>query len=301
PPGGGGTHAYPPAADLGSPPPPPAYTDFPQHRPDVPLAAAQPGDIFLVYQGTLTDSLAWLGWNDGIAATAATLANSLTWPGDTLDYTDHGDGGQPATPLYPWVVRGYVNPVDTSDVTLGEGDWLPASTAGLGSAAVLTALQAHISQQRVLRLPVWDAQQAGSLYQARQFGLFRLRGYRGSQPGVWLLLEFAGWDSACGQRPVPASVALTGPASGWPAQPAAFVATVSPASVAVPLTYTWQAAGQPPLVHTGGVTDTAVFTWTAAGVYTVSVTVENGFGPPVTAVADFFVPWVRYLPVAWRP
>ena len=59
----------------------------------------------------------------------------------------------------------------------------------------------------------------------------------------------------------PASVAISGPASGLVGSACDFTATTSPISSTLPLTYTWQATGQATITHTGGLSDTVAFTW----------------------------------------
>ena len=92
-PANGGSNPYPGAGEFSYPSNPPTYESFLHHRDNVPLLSAQPGDIYRVYNGFGNGNFSWLVWNTGISANAATLANSLTWPGDSTHYTDHGDGG----------------------------------------------------------------------------------------------------------------------------------------------------------------------------------------------------------------
>ncbi len=205
-----GGNPYPPANEFDYPdgrhgaPPPPEYTDFIYHRPNIPLDEAREGDIFFVQQGFGSGNFGWLAWNQGIAVSANTLANSLNWPGDSVDYVDHNDGGQPATPLYPHVVRGYVNPMDTSDLDMQIGDWVAANTGSINSNAMNDVLEDHIDKERQLRLIIWDdSAQTGSngMYRLSGFGVFRLHGYHLSQGqgGSWILAEFIRLDNSCGQ------------------------------------------------------------------------------------------------------
>ncbi|MCP4409900.1 MAG: tandem-95 repeat protein [Gammaproteobacteria bacterium] len=76
----------------------------------------------------------------------------------------------------------------------------------------------------------------------------------------------------------PASLVLTGPASGETAQSYTFTATVFPTTTTTPLDYWWQASGQSPITHTGGLTNTAVFTWNVPGVKHITVTAANNGG-----------------------
>lgn len=61
-----------------------------------------------------------------------------------------------------------------------------------------------------------------------------------------------------------------------------FLAGVN-ATLNVPITYTWEATGQTPVIHTGqGMTDTVQFTWDVTGTQFITVTASNAF----TTVVD---------------
>jgi len=74
---------------------------------------------------------------------------------------------------------------------------------------------------------------------------------------------------------IPFTVTLAGPDSGWADQSYDFFASVEPFSATLPLVYTWQADGQDPITHTGGLSDTASFAWPTPGVYTLTVQAAN--------------------------
>jgi hypothetical protein len=76
----------------------------------------------------------------------------------------------------------------------------------------------------------------------------------------------------------PAVVTLNGASEGFAGQTYQFTATVEPISTSLPLTYTWQASGQAPVIHTGGLMDTASFTWEAPGTQGITVTASNQGG-----------------------
>ena len=76
----------------------------------------------------------------------------------------------------------------------------------------------------------------------------------------------------------PTAVSLTGPATATVGASVALTASVAPPTATTPFTYTWQATGQTPIVHTGGLSDTATFTWTLSGAQVVTVTAANGCG-----------------------
>ena len=61
----------------------------------------------------------------------------------------------------------------------------------------------------------------------------------------------------------------------------AFGRPVAPASTTEPITYTWavevgQVADLSYITHTGGISDTLVFTWSVSGARVITVTAENG-------------------------
>jgi hypothetical protein len=263
----------------------PAYDSFPHHADDVPMLLAQPGYLYQVRFDSTTGF--WLRWNSGIVDGSTTLANSFTWPGDTLDYADHGDGGT-ALPPFPHVVRGFMEAGDSSDQSLNAGDYVPLNVmAALTETALQTVLQEQIDLNRVLRLPLtgdntpaWVG--GGPAVQTSAFGLFRIVGY--SESDGWLLLTFAGWDESCGQTAVPpSSVTLNGPTSGVAHANYTFTAAVSPADAALPLTYVWSAAEQEPITQTGNTETALTFQWASSGVKTITVTAQNPDGGPLTA------------------
>ncbi|HHN93956.1 MAG TPA: hypothetical protein ENK17_04245, partial [Anaerolineae bacterium] len=76
----------------------------------------------------------------------------------------------------------------------------------------------------------------------------------------------------------PEGAALSGPVTTTTGTPVTLTAAVTPSTATLPITYTWQATGQTPLVHSGGLSDTAAFTWTVSGAQVVTVTTANGCG-----------------------
>jgi parallel beta-helix repeat protein len=78
-----------------------------------------------------------------------------------------------------------------------------------------------------------------------------------------------------------AGVEITGEFTTTAGAGTVFTAAVHPPTVILPITYTWQATGQLPLTHTGGISHTAVFTWYGVGARVVTVTAVNACGPVV--------------------
>jgi hypothetical protein len=100
----------------------------------------------------------------------------------------------------------------------------------------------------------------------------------------------------------PTQVTITGPDEGVVDQSYTFIATVEPISTTQPLTFLWQASGQVPVTHTGGITDTVAFTWALPGTQLITVTASNGAGSvKVSTVVNVMQPEKRiYLPVTFR-
>jgi hypothetical protein len=204
PPDSGG-NPYPQPNQFDYPDPPPSYESFINHVPDVPITEAKEGYVYKVQNGFGEGNFGWLLWNEGRPSNAGSLAGSIGWPGDSNDYTNHGDNQiYPAADEYPWIVRGYVEPGDPTDTSLHVGDWVAANTGSVNANAVRDAVAQHVDRERTLRLIVWEeAQQQGTNGQYRIYGfaIFRLHGYHLSQGqgGSWILGEFIRWDESCGQ------------------------------------------------------------------------------------------------------
>ncbi|MCP4429124.1 MAG: pilus assembly protein [Chloroflexi bacterium] len=186
---------------------PPSFADFYKNVPQESLRDAKEGYIFRVYNGFGSGNFGWLQWNEGRPASATTLADSLAWPGDSTDYTDHGDSSiYPAAPdIFPHIVRGYVDPDDPSDIAMHVGDWVAAGPGSVVSAG--DAIAAHVNladEGRTIRLIVWDeSEEQGNngRYRISGFILVKLHGYSLNQGhgGSWILAEFIRWDESCGQ------------------------------------------------------------------------------------------------------
>ncbi|MCP5096992.1 MAG: hypothetical protein GY943_15700 [Chloroflexi bacterium] len=158
--------------------------------------------IYKVTRNEPIDGFDWLVWNVGIEdSDGSVLSNSLTWPGDSFDYADHGDAGTPLSTELTHAVRGFVEPGNSSDVMLQIFDWVAGSGSQL--PAIAPAVQALIDDGPVLRLIVQDEVDGGGngRFHIQNFGLFKLHGYgNSSAEGEWLLLEFMGFDTSCGQQ-----------------------------------------------------------------------------------------------------
>ncbi|MDI7276175.1 MAG: PKD domain-containing protein, partial [Anaerolineae bacterium] len=78
-------------------------------------------------------------------------------------------------------------------------------------------------------------------------------------------------------------VALEGPTTGVPATRYAFTATVSPLSAAGPITYAWEAGGQPLITRTAGLSDAMQLSWPSPGTYWLGVAAWNECAVACTA------------------
>jgi len=100
------------------------------------------------------------------------------------------------------------------------------------------------------------------------------------------------------QRPV--SVTIGGPVTGRIHTAHTFTATVSPLTTTQPITYLWQASGQPAVTHAGSDWhDSVTFTWTTPGPKAITITVSNVAGV-VTGTRDIGISHLVYLPVVLR-
>jgi hypothetical protein len=76
-------------------------------------------------------------------------------------------------------------------------------------------------------------------------------------------------------------VTISGPPAGAVNTGYAFIADASPITATLPITYQWQATGQLPITHTGGLSDTVDYNWTLSGVQTITVTASSAGGSVV--------------------
>ncbi len=77
----------------------------------------------------------------------------------------------------------------------------------------------------------------------------------------------------------PDSVEITGPTGDLLiGEEYSFIATVSPVSTTLPITYVWQATDQAMVVNTGGLDNDVSFSWDDPGVKAITVTASNAHG-----------------------
>lgn len=89
--------------------------------------------------------------------------------------------------------------------------------------------------------------------------------------------------AAAANKP-PTSVAITGPTVAAVDVAHSFTAAVLPIDASQEINYTWQASDLPPVIHNGGATDSATFTWATSGVKEIVVTAGNDYGLIASAV-----------------
>jgi hypothetical protein len=104
------------------------------------------------------------------------------------------------------------------------------------------------------------------------------RGLAEAYYAEWLRLMGAMEPGRICNPPVLDAVTLSGPETGATGQAYTFAATVDALSI-TPITYTWEATGQAPVVYGGqGVTHTAAFTWAGSGTQVITVTAQSAWG-----------------------
>jgi M6 family metalloprotease-like protein len=77
-------------------------------------------------------------------------------------------------------------------------------------------------------------------------------------------------------------VEVSGPTEGFIGEFYSFTAEVLPIEATEPITYVWEATGQLPITHTGGIEDQVSFSWQDIGTKSITVTVTN----PGSVVTD---------------
>lgn len=119
-----------------------------------------------------------------------------------------------------------------------------------------------------------------------------------SQPGEQVITvtasngggEVSAWQAIWIDGPMQ-SLQIDGAEQGVIGEPYTFTAAVSPLNATQPMTYVWQVDGQELITSSGGLSDTAVFTWSEAGEKTITVSVEN-----TVSVVTGYHPFVVSIP-----
>ena len=91
-----------------------------------------------------------------------------------------------------------------------------------------------------------------------------------------------GWVIGIENRIVGLSgLTIDGPAGCTVGAGCSLLAAVVPITASLPITYVWEATGQPPVTHVGGLADPITYTWNVTGPQTITVTAMNGRLPLV--------------------
>jgi len=98
----------------------------------------------------------------------------------------------------------------------------------------------------------------------------------------------------------PTSVAISGPVIGIIQTDYTFIATVSPITTTLPITYAWWATEQSSVTRSGSLSDTIAFTWNTPGIQAITVTATNSWGTVTgTHTVTIGLPKL-YLPLIMR-
>lgn len=275
------SNQYPAAIEFDFPLMPPSYSSFISHIPNVPLAQAKEGYIYRFYDGYSSGNFSWLRWNNGRPDNDETLRDSILWPGNSSDYIDHEYTQlSPPSPLFSWIVDGYVNPKNNLDISLSIHDWVLGKSNQITSTIVQNELNEHITKNRTLRLLIWD-EGDNQEYRIAKVGIFRLIGYHIDETtgSSWLTVEFVRWDTSCAQSLVNVqNVSLFGPKTGLVNNLYTFVANIQPATATLPVVYTWKADDLPETIHENTFQDEITFSWSEPGLKFITVTAQNKGG-----------------------
>jgi len=265
--------------DFDYPFPAPDYHSFVDHIPEVSLLGAKPGYVYNIQNGASSGGRGWLAWNV-CSSSGHDLADSLTWPGNSNDYTPSGglcSANGEVIDKFP----GFMEVGDNSDKNMNTGDWVAISTGNINTNSVLDALETHIDFNRTLRVVVYDdASFSPAAYRIGRFALMRLIGYKMSGGDTFLMAEFIRWDVSCGQHPF---LSINGPTTGPANTNHHFTATIFPFNTTTPIITTWAATEQQTITQTGGTSSSQSWQWDSSGLKTITVTAHNVNGSPITA------------------
>ncbi len=265
--------------DFDYPNPGPNYYSFYNHQPNTPLLEAQEGYIYNIKNGDSADGQGWLAWNQCMVADTNALVNSLTWPGNSNDYsilpgtcTLNGE----TLPRF----AGFMEFGDNDDRSMHIGDWVSANSGSVNSSSLIDTLEGHIDLGRILRVIVYDnlTGSGGNMgYRISRLALMRVIGFSLDSSGdPFIMAEFIGWDDSCGQAPISLeSVTLNGPDNGLVDTSYTYTATVAPITTSLPITIVWTATDTSPMTQTNQIESTQAFQWSSSGIKTITVTVNQ--------------------------
>ncbi|MFO7682077.1 MAG: CARDB domain-containing protein [Chloroflexota bacterium] len=268
------------------------YYAYPAHQPNTPLLNAKPGYLYNIQNGASSGGNGWLVWNQCIVADSSALVDSLTWPGNSKDYTP--SGGQcvvngETMPRFP----GFMEVGDNTDKSMHTGDWVAVNMGSTSSNSLVDIMEEHVDLDRTLRVIVYDDINSYSYaYRIKRFALMRLLGFSLNQGAgeSFILAEFIGWDNSCAQEGVFIDeITLTGPTAGTLNTNYAFTTIVSPSNVTPPLTITWSATDASSVTQTNTLKSVQSFQWSTSGLKTITVTAQNQGSDLITATHQIAV------------
>ncbi len=153
------------------------------------------------------------------------------------------------------------------DVYLDDDDGFPDARAYLGA----TIADVNGEWSFSLPAPLAEGQGLRTISTARDYGIID-----SLEAGT-----SSGLSSLFTEQPptAPSGVSITGPSQPLELGVAhTFVASVSPVTATLPITYTWQATGQAEQVIRGGAQSNVSYSWDTPGSKTITVTVRNAYG-----------------------
>ncbi len=261
------------------------YYAYPDHQPNAPLLSAKPGYLYNIQNGASAGGKGWLAWNQCFAD----LVGSLTWPGNSKDYTPSGGmcivNGE-TMDRFP----GFMEVGDNTDKSMHTGDWVAVNTGSTSSNGLVDTMEEHVDLDRTLRVIVYDDINSYSYaYRIKRFALMRLLGFSLNLGGgeSFILAEFIGWDDSCGQvesAPIPINnITLTGPNSGMVNSSYTFTATAAPVDATIPITTVWSATDLGAITQIGGIEISQSFQWSTSGLKTITITAQNQNSALITA------------------
>jgi pimeloyl-ACP methyl ester carboxylesterase len=115
-------------------------------------------------------------------------------------------------------------------------------------------------------------------YELRNVSVWQIGGTTARYFGDEALHTTAAYRATDFVATAPSGLIIDGPDVVHLGEPATFVASVSPLTATLPLTYSWEAPEQALLTRTGGLSDTSTFSWTTTGTFTITVSVHNTGG-----------------------
>lgn len=192
--------------DFSFPSPDPNYYSFVNHVPNEPFLAAREGYLFNIQNGASSGGKGWLAWNQCTSANANSLEDSLTWPGNSNDYTPiPGSCNLNGENLdrFP----GFMEAGDNTDKSMHIGDWVAVNIGNTNSNGVRSTMEDHVDVGRTLRVVVYNPNDGTSgggsnaAYHITRFAIMRMIGFSLNSGGgeSFILAEFVDWDESCGQ------------------------------------------------------------------------------------------------------